>query len=148
MVRVLDELLWGLRRDGFEISTAQAIDALARSVRSVSTGRALVREAIAAWSSGEPPTIPLRRGLRRVLRAQPGAGPAHEGHAPAASGGAGFAAAELDALPGLLEQIARAVAAGCSRLASSSPAAPTSTRLAVQASPGPSTLTAACCSAI
>jgi uncharacterized protein with von Willebrand factor type A (vWA) domain len=48
LVRVLDELLWSLRRGGFPISTAQAIDAL-RAVRAVGLEqRAWVREAIAA----------------------------------------------------------------------------------------------------
>src|ERR1017187_657818 len=47
VVRVLDELLWALRRDGFEISTAQAID-VARAVESVGLGRRnRVREGMA-----------------------------------------------------------------------------------------------------
>ncbi|HEV3192309.1 MAG TPA: VWA domain-containing protein [Polyangiaceae bacterium] len=48
LVRVLDELLWVLRRDGIEISTAQAID-VARAVQCVGIDRlAEVREAIAS----------------------------------------------------------------------------------------------------
>jgi uncharacterized protein len=47
LVRVLDELLWALRREGFAISTAQAIDA-ARALEAVGFDRpSLVREAIA-----------------------------------------------------------------------------------------------------
>jgi uncharacterized protein with von Willebrand factor type A (vWA) domain len=48
MVRVLDELLWSLRRDGFEISTAQAID-VARAVLVVGLDHASrLRDAIAS----------------------------------------------------------------------------------------------------
>jgi uncharacterized protein len=48
LVRVLDELLWMLRREGFNISPAQAIDA-ARAVAAVGLGRRWnVAEAIAA----------------------------------------------------------------------------------------------------
>jgi len=47
LVRVLVEFLWTLRRDGFEISTAQAID-VARAVEVVGLEHpARVREAIA-----------------------------------------------------------------------------------------------------
>jgi uncharacterized protein with von Willebrand factor type A (vWA) domain len=47
-VRLLDELLWVLRREGFSLSTAQAIDA-ARAVEAVGLGtRAAVRDAVAA----------------------------------------------------------------------------------------------------
>jgi uncharacterized protein with von Willebrand factor type A (vWA) domain len=47
LVRVLDELLWTLRREGFEISTAQAID-VARAVQAVGFDSAdRVRAAIA-----------------------------------------------------------------------------------------------------
>ena len=49
LVRVLDELFWALRRDGFQISTAQAIDA-ARAVEAVGLEhRHQVREAIACF---------------------------------------------------------------------------------------------------
>jgi uncharacterized protein with von Willebrand factor type A (vWA) domain len=48
IVRVVDEVLWGLRREGFTISTAQAIDA-ARAVRAVGLEDArYVRDALAA----------------------------------------------------------------------------------------------------
>jgi len=48
VLRVLDELLWTLRRDGFDISTAQAIDA-ARAVAAVGIERpGDVRDAVAA----------------------------------------------------------------------------------------------------
>ncbi len=47
-VAVLDEFLWVLRRDGFEVSTAQAIDA-ARALGAVGVeDRAVVRDALAA----------------------------------------------------------------------------------------------------
>jgi uncharacterized protein with von Willebrand factor type A (vWA) domain len=47
LVRVLDEMLWALRREGFEISTAQAID-VARAVEAVGIDRpATLRGAIA-----------------------------------------------------------------------------------------------------
>ena len=48
LLRVFDELLWALRRDGFDISTAQAIDAV-RAVRAVGIERgADVRDALGA----------------------------------------------------------------------------------------------------
>ena len=47
LVRVLDELLWALRRDGFEVSTAHAID-VARAVKVVGFERRdRLREAVA-----------------------------------------------------------------------------------------------------
>jgi uncharacterized protein len=47
-LRVIDELLWALRRAGFAIATSQAIDAV-RAVRAVGlTDRETVREALAA----------------------------------------------------------------------------------------------------
>jgi uncharacterized protein with von Willebrand factor type A (vWA) domain len=47
LTRVVDELLWSLRRDGFCIATSQAIDVV-RSVRAVGLmDRAVLREAIA-----------------------------------------------------------------------------------------------------
>jgi len=56
-VRVVDELLWSLRREGFEISTAQAIDAL-RAICTVGLDRAdRVREALAS-------VVVQRRSLR------------------------------------------------------------------------------------
>lgn len=48
-IRVLDEILWRLRRDGFLISTSQAVD-VARAVQAVGIERAAhVRDAIAAF---------------------------------------------------------------------------------------------------
>jgi uncharacterized protein len=48
LVQLLDELFWALRRDGFELSTAQAIDA-SRAVVAVGVGRRTdVRDALAA----------------------------------------------------------------------------------------------------
>lgn len=48
ILRVFDELLWRLRREGFDISTAQAIDALRATAAVGLRRRADVREAIAA----------------------------------------------------------------------------------------------------
>jgi len=110
VVRVLDELLWALRRDGFEISTAQAID-VARAVEAVGLGRRnRVREAIACLvvrragerarfdaSFGrffEPGLVASRGTLWQRLEAR------------------GFAPHELDALRALLGQLAAAGADG------------------------------------
>jgi len=104
LVRVLDELLWTLRREGFDISTAQAID-VARAVELVGLAhRARVREAIAC--------LVVRRASER-----PRFDAAFERFfAPgqAAARGTlwerleaeGFSGAELDALRALLEQLA------------------------------------------
>ena len=99
-VRVLDELLWSIRRAGFAIATSQAID-VARAVRAIGYGdRSRMRDAIAAivvtrardrerfdaafdgYFAREP-----RRTLFERLEAE------------------GFAAAELDALRELLGAI-------------------------------------------
>jgi uncharacterized protein len=113
MVRVLDELLWTLRREGFEISTAQAID-VARAVEVVGIDRrARVREAIAC--------LVVRRESERARFDA-----AFEGFfAPGAAGARGtlwqrleaqgFAADELDALRALLVQFA---STGADRVAS------------------------------
>jgi uncharacterized protein with von Willebrand factor type A (vWA) domain len=48
LVRVVDELLWSLRREGFVVSTAQAVD-VARAVREVGLEqRERVRAAVEA----------------------------------------------------------------------------------------------------
>jgi uncharacterized protein len=58
LVRVLDELLWRLRREGFAISTAQAID-VARAVAAVGLDRpAAFRDAVAC--------VVLRRATERA----------------------------------------------------------------------------------
>jgi len=115
LVRVFDELLWRLRREGFDLSTAQAIDAL-RVVRAVGIERrADVREGIAAVVLQRardrarfdavfddffaPDAAPGRRTLWERLAAQ------------------GFAAGEIDALRGALEQLAASAAAGATSLA-------------------------------
>ncbi len=103
LVRVLDELLWTLRREGFPISTADAID-VARSVASVGLERrAAVREAIACVVVRRasdrarfdaafaeffaPGSVETTGSLWHRLRAQ------------------GFEVAELDALRALLAQL-------------------------------------------
>jgi uncharacterized protein with von Willebrand factor type A (vWA) domain len=104
LVRVLDELLWVLRREGIEISTAQAIDA-ARAVRCVGIDRlADVREAIAC-------IVVHRRQDRYLFDA------AFATFLEVASGGgaggfwaqlalSGFGAAEIRVLRGLMSQLA------------------------------------------
>jgi uncharacterized protein len=115
IVRVFDELLWRLRREGFEISTAQAIDAL-RIVDVVDLERRKdVRDGIAAMVVQHPrdrvrfnaafdgffagDLLPRRRTLWARLAGQ------------------GFAAEELDALRALLDQLAASGHAGASPLA-------------------------------
>jgi hypothetical protein len=104
IVRVFDELLWALRREGFEISTSQAIDVL-RIVGALGLeDRANVRDGIAAivvhrardrarfnvafdgFFAGD--VLPGRRTLWERLTAQ------------------GFATQELEALRALLDQLA------------------------------------------
>lgn len=106
-LRVLDELLWSIRRAGFTIATSQAIDA-ARAVRAIGwASRDDLREALAAvvvqrardrarfdaafdaYFAREP-----RRALWDRLAAQ------------------GFAASELDALRELLDAMAAATPDG------------------------------------
>jgi len=48
MIRILDELLWALRREGFVVSTPQAIDALRAAVLVGFGDRVTLRDAIAA----------------------------------------------------------------------------------------------------
>ncbi len=106
LVRVLDELLWTLRREGFAISTAQAID-VARAVERVGfEDRALFREAVAC--------LVVRRASER-----PRFDAAFARFFASASAGTrggtlwerleaqGFSPAELDALRALLAQLAR-----------------------------------------
>lgn len=58
LTRVVDELLWVLRREGFAVATSQAIDA-ARAIAAVGLGeREIVREAVAA--------IVVQRAIERV----------------------------------------------------------------------------------
>jgi uncharacterized protein with von Willebrand factor type A (vWA) domain len=103
LVRVLDELLWTLRREGFEISTAQAVD-VARAVLAVGLERQdRVREAVAClvvrraherprFDSAfarffAPDSAGTRGNLWQRLEAQ------------------GFGVAELDALRALLAEL-------------------------------------------
>src|SRR5260370_40198399 len=104
LVRVLDDLVWVLRREGIEISTAQAIDAL-RAVRCVGLDRlADVREAIAC-------IVVHRRQDRYLFDA------AFSTFIEAASGDgggsfwaqlalSGFGEAEIRVLRGLMSQLA------------------------------------------
>lgn len=103
MVRVLDELLWSLRREGFEISTAQAID-VARAVLVVGLDRASrVRDAIAC--------LVVRRASERARFDAvfdrffaPGSATAR-GTLWQRLEAQSFTTAELDALRALLEQL-------------------------------------------
>ena len=100
MLRVLDELLWALRRDGFTISTAQAIDVV-RVARLVGFGdRATLRDAIAA-------VVVERRADRDRFRAAFdgffAADRAHAGDLWSALRARGFADDELAALRELLQ---------------------------------------------
>lgn len=99
MLRVLDELLWALRREGFTISTAQAIDA-ARVARLVGfDDRAALRDAIGA-------VVVERRADRDRYRAAFdaffAAERAHAGDLWSRLAARGFSAGELDALRELL----------------------------------------------
>ncbi len=104
LVRVLDELLWTLRREGFDISTAQAID-VARAVEVVGLAhRARVREAIAC--------LVVRRATERARFDAaferfftPGQAAARGTLWERLQAG-GFSSAEIDALRALLEQLA------------------------------------------
>ena len=106
LVRVLVEFLWTLRRDGFEISTAQAID-VARAVEVVGLEHpARVREAIAC--------LTVRRATERPRF--DAAFARFFGPGMAQSRGTlwhrlearGFSGSEIDALRGLLAELALA----------------------------------------
>ena len=110
MVRLLDELLWSLRRDDFEISTAQAID-VARAVLVVGFDSASrVRDAIAC--------LVVRRASDRARFDAV----FDRFFAPGSAGARGtlwqrleaqsFTAAEVDALRALLEQLVNSGADG------------------------------------
>ncbi|HEY3818402.1 MAG TPA: VWA domain-containing protein [Polyangiaceae bacterium] len=104
LVRVLDELLWSLRRAGFSISTAQAID-VTRAVAAVGLEHGEdVRDAIAA-------VVVQRAGERARFEAEVDAFLAARGRAGQGGtlwerlGGLGFAPGELDAVRELLSQL-------------------------------------------
>jgi len=111
--RVLDELLWSLRRGGFRIATSQAIDAL-RAVDAVGISNAFaVREAIAAVVVDRAADRPRYNevfdsffardaGARRTLWER--------------LEDLGFAPAELDALRDLLDRAAASEADGAQHL--------------------------------
>src|SRR4051812_39098682 len=104
LVRVIDELLWSLRREGFDISTAQAIDVL-RAVEIVGLDRpAAVRVAIASL-------VVRRRDERGRFDAAfdrffaSGTGAAARGTLWERLEARGFLGPELDALRELLERL-------------------------------------------
>jgi uncharacterized protein len=104
LVRLLDELLWALRREGFEISTAQAID-VARAVEAVGLDReATVREAIACLVVRRASERPRFDAAFRRFFAPGTAG--ERGTLWQRLGARGFDARELEALRALLVQLA------------------------------------------
>lgn len=109
MLRVLDELLWALRREGFTISTAQALDAV-RVARLVGFAeRAVLRAALAA-------VIVERRADRArfvaAFDAFFAADRAHAGDLWSRLRARGFSDAEMDALRELLLAAAERSGAG------------------------------------
>jgi uncharacterized protein with von Willebrand factor type A (vWA) domain len=103
LLRVIDELLWRLRRDGFEISTAQAIDA-ARAVAAVGLDwPSAVREAIACVVVARPgDRARFDTSFSRFF----GPGPANAiGTLRERLYARGFDPSELDALTALLAEL-------------------------------------------
>jgi uncharacterized protein with von Willebrand factor type A (vWA) domain len=104
LVRVLDELLWSLRREGFPVSTAQAIDVV-RAVRAVGLEHpGPVREAIAAIVVDRPRD---RARFDATVDAFLAPGAMDRGRTLwERLADRGFVASELDALRELMEQLA------------------------------------------
>ncbi len=103
MLRVLDELLWVLRREGFAVSTAQALD-VARVVELVGFAeKSALRDGVAA-------VIVERRGdlgrFQQVFEDFFATGSAHPGDLWGRLRERGFSAGELDALRQLLDAAA------------------------------------------
>jgi uncharacterized protein with von Willebrand factor type A (vWA) domain len=103
VLRILDELCWALRREGFGISTAQAIDVVRVAALVGFDDRAMLRDAIAA-------VVVERRADRDRFRAAFdaffAAERAHAGDLWSRLAARGFSAAELSALRDLLEAAA------------------------------------------
>ena len=103
MLRVLDELLWALRREGFAVSTPQAIDALRAAALVGFADRTVLRDAIAA-------VVVERRADRDRFREAFDAfftpDRAHAGDLWSRLRARGFDAAELAALRELLDAAA------------------------------------------
>jgi uncharacterized protein with von Willebrand factor type A (vWA) domain len=116
LVRVLDELLWMLRREGFEISTAQAVD-VARAVAAVGLAReALVREAVACLVVRRREERPRFDAVfARFFAPRPTEA---RGTLWERLEARGFGGLELDALRALLEQLAGTRADAVSSFAS------------------------------
>src|SRR5262245_1755013 len=98
---MLDDLLWALRREGFAISTAQAIDA-ARAVREVGFDRGSVREAIACVVVD---SIERRGPYDRIFDDFFSPRAARPADLRARLVGRGFTEAELDSLRKLLGEL-------------------------------------------
>ncbi len=103
MLRILDELLWALRREGFDVSTAQAIDAVRVAALVGFDDRATLRDALAA-------VVVDRRADRARFRAAFdaffAADRAHAGDLWSRLAARGFTPAELSALRDLLDAAA------------------------------------------
>jgi uncharacterized protein with von Willebrand factor type A (vWA) domain len=114
VLRVLDELLWALRRDGFPVSTAQALDVV-RVVALVGfEDRAVLRDAIGAV------VVERRADRERFRSAFDGffaAERAHAGDLWSRLRARGFVDAELAALRELLDAAAQHSGAGSEGLA-------------------------------
>ena len=109
----MDELIWALRRDGFAVSTAQAIDWCAWSIWSASTIAATLREAVGA--------VVVERRADRAAFVESfdrffSRGRAHVGDLFGRLRDRGFDATEIGALRELLEAVAeRSGASGTRR---------------------------------
>jgi uncharacterized protein with von Willebrand factor type A (vWA) domain len=100
VIRVLDELLWVFRREGFLVSTAQALD-VARVVELVGfEDKGALRDAIAAVIVERRAELPQ---YREVFDGFFALGAAHSGDLWGRLRDRGFSAGELDALRQLLE---------------------------------------------
>jgi uncharacterized protein with von Willebrand factor type A (vWA) domain len=109
MLRLLEELLWALRRDGFVISTAQAIDVASVAALVGLGDRAALCDAIGAVIVERRADLPrYREAFDRFFAL----GSAHPGDLWGRLRARGFADRELDALRQLLEGAAEHSGAG------------------------------------
>ena len=109
MLRLLDELLWALRREGFGISTAQAIDG-ARAAALVGFGdRAVLRDAIGAVVVQRAADVPR---FREVFEGFFAPGTAHGGDLWGRLADRGFSADELCAAREVIEAVLATSAGG------------------------------------
>ncbi len=103
MLLLLEELLWALRREGFTISTAQAIDAARAAALVGLSDRRALRDALAAVIvERQADRAPFRVAFDAFFAADR----AHAGDLWSRLGARGFTPAELSALRGLIEAAA------------------------------------------